>query len=133
MMGSVESFKDLMVWQKAMDLAAGSYRLARSLPRSEEYRLTSQLLRAAASVPADIAERAARGTRRKYAQHVSIAYGSLCETETHLILLVRAERAQAADTKSLLDLCREVGKMLVALRRRLRERPPQREATNNDH
>src|SRR3954470_16027946 len=70
---SVPSYRDLLVWQKGMRLAAEAYRLGRRLPQAEEDRLTSQLLRAAASVPAHF---------------VSIARGSLAETETILLLLV---------------------------------------------
>jgi len=74
-----------------MRLATEAYRLTKALPRSEEYRLTSQLLRAAASVPANIAEGHARGTRKDYAHFISIARGSLAETETVLLLLVEVE------------------------------------------
>lgn len=106
-----------------MDLAAGCYGLAKTLPRAEEYRLTSQLLRAAAAVPANLAEGSGRGTRREYTHFVSIAYGSLCETETHLMLLVRADLASSHDVERLLSLCREVGRMLVSLRSKLRAQP----------
>jgi len=85
---NVQSYRDLLAWQKAMHLAAEAYRLAKLLPKAEEYRLTSQLLRAAASVPATIAEGRARGTRMDYADFISIARGSLAETETILLLLV---------------------------------------------
>ena len=88
---SAYSYRDLWVWQKAMSLAAEAYRLTKALPRSEEYRLTSQLLRAAASVPANIAEGHARGTRKDYTHFISVARGSLAETETVLLLLVEVE------------------------------------------
>jgi four helix bundle protein len=84
---SIHSYRDLTVWQKAMRLAEEAYRLAKLL-KTEEYRLTSQLLRAAASIPANIAEGRARGTRKDYAHFISIARGSLAETETILLLLV---------------------------------------------
>src|SRR5713226_4613662 len=87
----IQSYLDLLVWQKGMRLAAEAYRLAKVLPKAEEYRLTSQLLRAAASVPANIAEGHARGTRKDYAHFVSIARGSLAETETILLLLVEVD------------------------------------------
>ena len=80
----IQSYRDLLVWQKAMRVAAEAYRLRKLLPKAEQYRLTSQLLRAAASVPANIAEGHARGTRKDYAHFVSIARGSLAETETIL-------------------------------------------------
>jgi four helix bundle protein len=118
---SAYSFRDLLVWQKAMRLATEAYRLTKALPRSEEYRLTSQLLRAAASVAANIAEGHARGTRKDYAHFIFIARGSLAETETVLLLLFELltnERANVA-----LALCAEIGRMLNRLHTRLRTTP----------
>jgi four helix bundle protein len=76
-MNEVKSYRDLIVWQKGMKLAAMTYRLAKLMPRQEEYRLTSQMLRAAASVPANIAEGHMRGSRKDYARFVGISRGSL--------------------------------------------------------
>jgi four helix bundle protein len=121
---SIQSYRDLLVWQKAMRLAAEAYRLARLLPKAEEYRLTSQLLRAAASVPANIAEGHARGTRKDYANFVAIARGSLAETETILLLLVEVELLSDEQVRTALDLCAEVGRMLNALLGRLRDTRP---------
>jgi four helix bundle protein len=119
---SVFSHRDLLVWRKAMSLAAEAYRLAKALPRSEEYRLTSQLLRAAASVPSNIAEGHARGTRKDYAHFVSIARGSLAETETILLLLVEVELVTNAHVQAALALCDEIGRMLNRLHARLAAR-----------
>jgi len=69
-MGKVESFRDLVVWQLGMDLVAEVYATARELPDSERFGLVSQMTRAAVSVPANIAEGHARGTRKDYAQFV---------------------------------------------------------------
>ena len=102
-----------------MRLAAESYRLSRLLPKAEEYRLTSQLLRAAASVPANI-EGHSRGTRKDYANFVSIARGSLAETETILLPLVDVELLREEQVRATLDLCAETGRMLNALLARLR-------------
>jgi four helix bundle protein len=109
----------LVVWQKAMRLAAEAYRLAKVLPKAEAYRLTSQLLRAAASVPANIAEGHARGTRKDYAHFVSIARGSLAETETIVLLLVEVGLVTNLHVQAALALCDEVGKMLNRLHARL--------------
>src|SRR5215510_12239927 len=98
-----------------MRLAAEAYRLAKGLPKPEEYRLTSQLLRAAASVPANIAEGHARGTRKDYANFISIARGSLAEAETILLLLVDVELLRDEQVRAALDLCAETGRMLNAL------------------
>jgi four helix bundle protein len=117
---SIQSYRDLLVWQKAMRLAAGAYRLGRLLPKAEDFRLTSQLLRAAASVPANIAEGHARGTRKDYAHFVSIARGSLAETETILLLLVEVELLTEQRVEAALALCSETRRMLNALLARLR-------------
>jgi four helix bundle protein len=123
---SIRSYRDLLVWQKAMRLAAEAYRLGKLLPRAEEYRLTSQLLRAAASVPANIAEGHARGTRKDYAHFVSIARGSLAETETILLLLVDVALLTDEHVEPALGICSETGRMLNGLLTRLRDTPDTR-------
>ena len=127
--GEISSYRDLEVWRRGMDFAADVYRLTKLMPRTEEYRLTSQVLRAAASVPANIAEGHTRGSRKEYAQFISIARGSLAEAETLLMLAVRADllRAEAAaDTLSRAEtLCRQ----LNVLRRRLISQPHNAPAT----
>ena len=86
----IRSDRDLDVWQKGLDLAVGICRLAKLMPKAEAYRITSPLHRAAASLPADIAAGRVRGSRKEYSRHVGIARGSLAETETFLILAMRA-------------------------------------------
>jgi four helix bundle protein len=115
----VRGYRDLKVWQKAMDLAEDVYRLSRQLPREEQYRLTSQLLRAVASVPANIAEGYQRGTRKDYAHFIAIARGSLAETETFIMLAGRAGFIPDAKAKTILDQADEVSRMLYSLRQRL--------------
>ncbi|MBK7665764.1 MAG: four helix bundle protein [Sterolibacteriaceae bacterium] len=122
-MSKIESHRDLKAWQKGMELAEEAYRLGKILPKVEEYRLTGQLLRAAASVPANIAEGHARGTRKDYANFVNIARGSLAETETFLLLAVRAGLIPAEQTARALTLTDELGKMLTVLRQRLNADP----------
>jgi len=113
------SHQDLVVWQKAMELAGVVYSLAKRFPRSEVYGLTSQTTRAVVSVATNIAEGDSRGTRKDYAQFLSIAHSSLSETETCLLVAVGvgclAEQEIAAD----FALSTELGKMLTALRARL--------------
>ncbi len=118
-MDEVKSHRDLIVWQKAMDLAEVIYRLAQSFPKSETYGLVSQATRAAVSVPANIAEGNARGTPRDYAHFVSVAKGSLMETETYLLLAVRLGYLDTQTAGPTLALITEISKMLTALRRRL--------------
>lgn len=102
-----------------MDLAAATYRLARELPRHEEYRLSAELIRASASVPANIAEGFMRGTRKDYAHFISIARGSLAETETFLLLVQRLKLISVKETESALTQAARVGRMLTTLRQRL--------------
>ncbi len=102
-----------------MDFATELYRLTKLMQRSEEYRLVSQVLRAAASVPANIAEGNARGSRKEYAQHVSIARGSLAEAETFLMLAVRAGLLAGEETAPALALADQLGRQLNVLRQRL--------------
>lgn len=116
---SVRSYRDLTVWKKSMTLAASVYRLTRQLPKHEEYRISGQMIRAATSVPANIAEGHGRGTRRDYTHFVSIAKGSLAELETFLILVADLDLAPSAATAPVLTQAEEVGRMLTVLRARL--------------
>ncbi len=120
--GKINSHRDLVVWQKAMDLAVEVYRLSADFPREETYRLTSQITRAAASVPANIAEGHARGTRKDYANFLSIAKGSLMETETFLTLAVALKYVKKEKSEIAFSLITEVSKMLTVLRNRIRSR-----------
>ena len=85
----LRSYRDLKVWQRAVDMVEEVYSLSRRLPSEEKFGLTSQLRRAAVSVPANIAEGYARAQRGEYLQHLSIARGSLAEVETLLTLAAR--------------------------------------------
>ena len=117
--GQIRSYRDLKVWQISMDLAELCYRTTRTFPKDELYGMTSQMRRAAASVPANIAEGHGRNSRGEYLQFLRVAQGALKELETHLLL---AQRIGLADEKSIgpiLDKCDIVGKMLRALIRSL--------------
>jgi four helix bundle protein len=85
-LGTIKSYQDLVVWQKAMDLAVATYEATRTFPQSELYGLTSQMRRSAASVAANIAEGYGRDSTGSYIQFLKIACGSLKEHETHVIL-----------------------------------------------
>jgi four helix bundle protein len=115
-----QSYRDLIVWQKAMDMAFGVFELVKRFPREELYALRSQVTRAASSVPANIAEGNARGTTKDYANFLSIAKGSLSEMETLLLLAVRLEYLGQSDVAPVFGLAEEVGKMLTTLRSKLR-------------
>jgi len=120
---SIKSHRDLTVWRKAMDVAREVYRLTDALPKKEEYRMTAQLIRAAISIPANIAEGNARGSRKDYANFVSIARGSAAELETLLTLVIEAGLAPASAVESLLAKLDEIGRMLNGLRRSLTAAP----------
>lgn len=120
----VQSFRELRVWQAAMDLVAECYRLTQRFPADQRYGLTSQLQRAAVSVPANIAEGHGRGTTGGFLNHLWIANGSLTELETHLLIAERLRYVTGADLESLLTQIEQIGRMLTALRRSLETREP---------
>jgi four helix bundle protein len=118
-MTGLKSHKDLVVWQKAMELAVITYDLSKGMPKTEQYGLTSQMLRAAVSIPANIAEGNSRGTRKDYARFVSIARGSAAELETHFDLVVRVKLLEREAVTRAILLNDEIGRMLNALRSKL--------------
>jgi len=119
---TIQSHKDLVVWQKAMDLVVEVYALAKKLPASENFRMVGQMTRSAVSVPANIAEGRARSTRKDYGNFLAIAQGSLSETETYILLCVRLSYLTPAQTEHAESLISEVGRMLSTLRQRLNPR-----------
>ena len=129
-MAGIQSYRDLVVWQKSMELAAEAYRISKRFPREEEYRLTSQLLRASTSVAANIAEGHGRGTRKDYARFIRISRGSLCETETFVMLAVKVGLMDSAQAKDALKLAAEIGRMLNSLLTRLQQEPLSRDSPN---
>ena len=117
---TVRSYQDLKVWQKSVDLAIECYRVAKKFPKSETYGLTSQLQKSAVSVPANIAEGHGREHLGDYLRHLSIAYGSLMELETHLLIANRLSYADSSDIEATLLRAREIGRMLNGLMTRLK-------------
>jgi four helix bundle protein len=93
----IRSYRDLELWQKAMDLVVETYGLTNLLPKSETYGLSSQIRRAAASVPANIAEGHGREHLGDYVHHLSVANGSLMELETHILVAGRLKYVQQAE------------------------------------
>ena len=113
---AILSYRDLEVWQQAMDLVEAVYRLTADLPDTERYGLRSQTQRAAVSIPSNIAEGFGRGSAADYARFINIARGSLMELETQLALMVRLNLVDREDVLPMWDRCRSVGRMLTALR-----------------
>jgi len=118
----ISSYRDLDVWQQAMDLAELCYRTTRSFPKEELYGAVAQIRRAAASIPANIAEGNGRENRGEYIQFLRIAQGSLKELETHVLLSLRVDLISRESSHRLLDKCEVVGKMLRALIRALQSK-----------
>ena len=117
----VRSYRDLRVWQEAMDLAEATYRATEQFPEDERYGLVTQLRRATVSVASNIAEGHARSTG-DYLRHLLISNGSLTEIETQLLLSARLGFLSAELADSLLQTCDQVGRMLGGLRKSLRAR-----------
>lgn len=111
----VTCYRDLLVWQKAMDLVVAGYRLSACFPRTETFALQTQLRRAAVSVPSNIAEGHGRNSTKEYLHHLSIANGSLMEMETQSLLAEKLGYVPHVDTTNLLDKSAEVGKLLNGL------------------
>ena len=116
----VRSFRDLIVWQKAMNLVERVYQLSNLFPSEERYALTSQIRRAAVSVPSNIAEGYGRHSTSDYIRFLQISLGSLNELQTQLELAVRLGFSSAEQIEDALELCAEIEKMLVALIKKLR-------------
>ncbi|RWO16885.1 four helix bundle protein [Mesorhizobium sp.] len=113
------SYMDLIVWQQAVDLAVAVYGATKSWPKEELYALTSQVRRAASSVPANIAEGYGREVRGSYQQFLRIAQGSLKELETQLLIAERTGIASNGTAASLLASTESVGTLLRLLIRKL--------------
>jgi four helix bundle protein len=118
----INSYPDLRVWQDAMTLAESCYRLTRQFPRDELFGLTSQIRRAAGSVPANIAEGHGRENTGSFVQYLRISQGSLKELETHLLLAERVGILAAAELQTALGQCESLGKMVRTLIRSLQDR-----------
>jgi four helix bundle protein len=115
----IRSFTDLRVWSEAMDLVEHCYSLSSGFPRDEMYGLTSQLRRAAVSMPANIAEGYGRENTGSYVPFLRIAQGSLRELQTHLLLAQRLKFGIPEQISEALTRCETVGKMLSGLIRSL--------------
>jgi four helix bundle protein len=109
---SISSFRELVVWQKAMALAKEAYVATRTFPKEELFRLTLQIRKSAVSVPSNIAEGNGRGTRPDYVHFLYIARGSLFEAQTQLELARDFGYIPDSTLQSLLSLCNEIERML---------------------
>ena len=120
-----KTYRNLTVWQRAIELAESVYTLTRAFPSDEKFGLTSQLQRAAVSIPANIAEGYGRVHRGDYVHHLSIAKGSLFEVETLLTLAVRTKIVPRQQVLPAWKLSQQVGQMLTKLIQSLRNPKPE--------
>ena len=111
----LKNHKDLKVWQKSYRLCLDIYRTTKKFPKEERYGLTSQIRRAAVSIPSNIAEGYGRKTTADYLRFLYIAYGSICELETQLLLSGDLNYVKQENLKALKDGTEEVERMLKAL------------------
>jgi four helix bundle protein len=117
-----KSYRELMVWQKAMDLVEAVYRLTGAFPKEELYGLTSQMRRAAVSIPSNIAEGHGQGTDNHFARYLSISQGSLKELETQVLIAQRLGYVDQNTVQPVLGHCDEIGKMITGLQKTLKSR-----------
>ena len=118
-MESIKDFKDLFLWQRAMDLVVEVYDLVKKLPKEELFALSDQIRRAAISIPSNIAEGQGRNSSKEFIHFLSIAKGSKAELETQLLLCVRINYLKELEIEKAMSLVEEVGKMLHSLQKRL--------------
>jgi four helix bundle protein len=116
---TIRSFRDLRVWQAAMDLVEQIYLVTRKFPKHELYGLTSQMQRAAISIPSNIAEGHTRAHSKEYLQHLSIARGSLAELQTQLEIALRLKFCSVNEITQLITQADSLGKQLYMLRNAL--------------
>ena len=119
---SVRSFRELLVWQRSVDLTIVVYRLTQKFPKHETYGLTSQMQRAAVSVAANIAEGHSRESSKEFLHHLSFSLGSLAEPETHLQIAQRLGYLTTDESAPVLAECDEIGKMLRGLQKSIQQR-----------
>ena len=116
----VQNYRELIVWQKAMQLTTEIYKVTRAFPREEMYALTNQLRRAAVSIPSNIAEGQARETTADFLKFLSIASGSLAEVETQIDLAVMLNYLTQQETILVKQLSEEIRRMLARLKQSLK-------------
>jgi four helix bundle protein len=112
---AVRNYRDLVVWQEAMDLVMLVYRVTAHFPPDELYGLRSQIRRAAVSVPSNIAEGEGRRMKREFRRFLLVAHGSLRELETQMLIASRLHYVKDAETGEVLDLAGRIGRRTLAL------------------
>jgi four helix bundle protein len=119
---SGKNYRDLIAWQRAMDLVEEVYRVTKTFPKEELYGLTAQLRRCSVSIPSNIAEGQGRRTALEFAHSLSIAHGSLREAETQLMIGQRLGYLNSSESDGLLAKASEVGRLITGLRNSIANR-----------
>jgi four helix bundle protein len=119
---AINSYQDLNVWQDGMVLAELCYRMTKEFPREELFTMTSQIRRAAASIPANIAEGHGRESTQSFVQYLRMSQGSLKELETHLLLSERVGLLTQQQIKAPMEQCASLGRRIRALIRSLQQK-----------
>lgn len=117
----IKSYKDLIVWQKAMDLVTEIYKLVRMLPKEETYALSDQMRRAAVSIPSNIAEGYSRNSDKELLQFLHISRGSKAELDTQIQIAIYLGYFRKEDAEPSICLSEEAGKLLNALITKIKE------------
>lgn len=113
------SYQDLLVWQKSVELSLNVYKITQKYPKSEIYGLVSQIRRSVVSVASNIAEGQGRGSTKEFRQFLKISLGSVLELETQLIISQKVGYIKSAELQPLLDLSDQIKKMLYKLEKSL--------------
>jgi four helix bundle protein len=116
----INSYKELIVWQKSFKLVKQLYEITKAFPKSETYGIISQIRRAAVSIPSNIAEGFVRKSKKEFSQFVAIAFGSGAELETQLLLAQELGFVTEQELKTVNSLLQEVMKMLNSLLSKLK-------------
>ena len=111
----IKGYRDLIVWQKSMDLVDEIYKIARLLPIEERFALSDQMRRSAVSIPSNIAEGYERKSKKEYIHFLSVAKSSRAELETQLYICIRQNFITPEDADKAFGLCSEVGRILNTL------------------
>lgn len=117
----IKSYKELIVWQKSIQLVKAIFILTNKFPKSELYGLVSQMRRAAVGIPSNIAEGYGRKSTKEYTQFYSIAYGSALELETQIIIAEELELAKKEDFVKVEGLLNEILRMLNSMTSKMRQ------------
>ncbi len=111
----VKTYRDLIVWQKSMELVTQIYKITKTFPKEENYGLISQIRRCAVSIPSNIAEGYGRQSTNDYLRFLKISIGSLYETQTQLEIALNLEYLSGDEFKMIYELSREIERMLSSL------------------